>query len=229
MTSEADRSPLRVVQCWDDGIVDDIRLCTLLRKYEAKASFNLNFGMHELDRAHSWTFKSSHGEKAVWRLGRRELAEVYRGFSIANHTLRHPWLTKLPGEMAKKEIFEGRKRLQDFFQEPILGFAYPFGDYHAGIAEMVREAGHCYGRTTSSVTPSFPPSNPYAIAPDCHFLAADFWERFQRAKESSAAFYFWGHSYEIFGEGAWASFEDTLRRISLDEGTIWADLWELFA
>lgn len=35
---------LKVVQCWDDGVYTDLRLTELLRKYNAKATFNLNPG-----------------------------------------------------------------------------------------------------------------------------------------------------------------------------------------
>lgn len=41
---------MRIVQCWDDGVEDDIRLCEILRKHGAKASFNLNPGMHGSQR-----------------------------------------------------------------------------------------------------------------------------------------------------------------------------------
>jgi hypothetical protein len=37
---------IRIVQCWDDGVEDDIRLCALLRSLGAKATFNLNAGLH---------------------------------------------------------------------------------------------------------------------------------------------------------------------------------------
>ena len=37
---------LKVIQCWDDGVVNDIRLIELLRRYKAKATFNLNPGFH---------------------------------------------------------------------------------------------------------------------------------------------------------------------------------------
>ena len=37
---------MKVVQCWDDGVVNDVRLTNLLRKYNAKATFNLNPGNH---------------------------------------------------------------------------------------------------------------------------------------------------------------------------------------
>jgi peptidoglycan-N-acetylglucosamine deacetylase len=41
---------MKIVQCWDDGVVDDVRLIDILRKYGAKASFNLNFGTHQTTR-----------------------------------------------------------------------------------------------------------------------------------------------------------------------------------
>ena len=37
---------LKVVQCWDDGVINDIRLTDLLRRWGAKATFNLNPGLH---------------------------------------------------------------------------------------------------------------------------------------------------------------------------------------
>ena len=32
---------IKVAQCWDDGVATDIRLIEILRKYNAKATFNL--------------------------------------------------------------------------------------------------------------------------------------------------------------------------------------------
>ena len=39
---------MRVVQSWDDGMVDDVRLTGLLRRYRAKAAFNLNPGLQKV-------------------------------------------------------------------------------------------------------------------------------------------------------------------------------------
>lgn len=53
---------LKVVQCWDDGVVKDIRLAEILRKYKAKATFNLNPGFHGEDRVESgWAGKGYAG------------------------------------------------------------------------------------------------------------------------------------------------------------------------
>ena len=46
---------IRVAQCWDDGRATDIRLIEILRKYNAKATFNLvPGGMEENTIAPCW-------------------------------------------------------------------------------------------------------------------------------------------------------------------------------
>jgi len=82
---------MKVVQSWDDGVVDDLRLTELLRHYGATATFNLNPSLHQSQRSFSW--KS--GDKEIWRLGQSEMAAVYAGFEIANHSLTHPNLPDL--------------------------------------------------------------------------------------------------------------------------------------
>lgn len=41
---------IRVVQCRDEGIGDGFRLCEMLRKYGARASYNLTFSDESLLR-----------------------------------------------------------------------------------------------------------------------------------------------------------------------------------
>ncbi len=214
---------LKVVQCWDDGITADIRLVEILRKHDAKASFNLNAGLHEDARKFGWKFKDTE----VWRLGWNEMREVYEGFTIANHSLTHPHLKDIPVDIARTEIVEGRDSLQQFFQQPVLGLAYPFGPYNEDVMRLSREAGHVYARTTRNAGLCFPPEDPMAFHPTCHFLAQDFWDRYDAARECGV-FYFWGHSYEMITEEMWSDFESRIARISADAQSTWADLPELF-
>lgn len=219
---------MKVVQCWDDGVNDDIRLIEILRKHGAKASFNLNPSTHKEEREAGW-FNEKLG-KLVQRLARPELADVYAGFTIANHSLTHPWPTRIPLEQWRSEVSDARKILQDWFQQPVLGFAYPFGDCDDATAAVVREAGHVYARTTKNVTPCYPPADPMKFAADRHFRAEDFWDRYDQAKASGCGvFYFWGHSYEICGEEQWEAFEAQIARVSADPDAEWAELPELFA
>jgi peptidoglycan-N-acetylglucosamine deacetylase len=217
---------IKVVQCWDDGVVDDIRLCQLLREYGAKATFNLNPGLHQKNRSHSWRYQEC---KDVERLARGELESVYAGFLIANHSATHRRPTQLSLPDWRAEVVDARKALQDIFNQPVTGFAYPYGDYNVAVGEVVREAGHLYARTTRAATPSFPPAEAMALAPDCHHADADFWTRYETAKTMKApAFYFWGHSYEFITESDWSEFATKLRTLNADPAAVWADLPDLF-
>lgn len=216
---------LRVVQCWDDGVEDDLRLVQLLRRHRAAAAFNLNPGLHDATRGREWSFR---GLKPVRRLARSELVDAYAGFTIANHTVSHPRPLEIPLDIWRREVEDGRKQLQDLFQQPILGFAYPYGSNDEATAAVVREAGHLYGRTVQNATPCLPALDLLRWAPDCHFLAADFWERFAAAKKSSArVFYFWGHSYELVTEADWDAFDAKLARLAADPEVRWSELTEI--
>jgi peptidoglycan/xylan/chitin deacetylase (PgdA/CDA1 family) len=217
---------IKIVQCWDDGVEDDIRLCELLRQKGAKASFNLNPGLHGKQRGARWRYED---RKDVLRLAKSELRAVYDGFTIANHSVTHPWPTRIPLAEWQREVADGRKQLQDIFGQPVLGFAYPYGDTNAVTAEVVRAAGHVYARTGAKATPCFPPADAMRFAADCRYTAPDFWERYAKAKAANASvFYFWGHSYQFVAEADWQAFAGKLDRLNADPDAIWADLPELF-
>ena len=214
---------LTVVQCCDDGVTADVRLTDILRRHNAKATFNLNAGLHEARRTPGWTYQGTE----VTRLGWDEMRDVYAGFTIANHSLTHPYLEQMTPEAARREIVEGRDRLQQFFGEPVCGFAYPFGTYNECVMDAVREAGHVYARTSGNADHPFPPRDPMAFHPSCHFLAPDFWERYERARERGV-FYFWGHAYEMTTEAMWRAFEAMIASISADPAARWRGVAELF-
>ncbi|PKN35740.1 MAG: hypothetical protein CVU61_02650 [Deltaproteobacteria bacterium HGW-Deltaproteobacteria-19] len=214
---------MTVVQCWDDGVTTDMRLTDILRRHGAKATFNLNAGLHEKNRTLSFVYEGTE----VRRLGRDEMREAYDGFTIANHSLTHPRLDQMPVEAVRREIMEGRSRLQQFFGQPVLGFAYPFGAYSETVMDLVREAGHVYARTDRGVDDPFPPENAMSFHPSCHFLAPDLRLRYEKAK-AHGVIYFWGHSYEMTTEAMWEAFEETVRRISADPGSRWGELVDLF-
>ncbi len=218
---------IKIVQCWDDGIVDDIRLCEMLRGFGARASFNLNAGLHGAQRGEAWRYKNL---KDVQRLALGELRDVYEGFTIANHTLTHPWLSKITPDQLRCEVTDGRRRLQDLFGEEVAGFAYPFGEHPPQAVEAVREARHVYARTCGNRHPAFPAAgDPMKLESDCHFKDPRFWEYYEEAKAAgSPAFYFWGHSYEMVTEGDWEEFAAKLARFDGDTDADWTDLPDLF-
>lgn len=64
------------------------------------------------------------------------------GHEIGAHTLTHPRLPAIPMEQARREIFDGKRKLEDRFGVPVRHFCYPYGDQNEAIREMVGEAGY---------------------------------------------------------------------------------------
>lgn len=216
---------MKVVQSWDDGVVDDARLTELLRQYQARATFNLNPGLHQRQRAFSWRY----GDKEVWRLGRDELTAVYAGFEIANHSLTHPHLPDLSATDLEREIRDSRSLLQDWFGQPVRGFCYPFGACNPTVKAVVRAAGHDHARTVTEAESVWPVADPLELGVNCRFSDPTFWPRYQQVKASGGVFLFWGHSYELVDETQWAALEAKIARISADPDAEWASLADLFA
>ncbi|MBK8183639.1 MAG: polysaccharide deacetylase family protein [Candidatus Competibacteraceae bacterium] len=216
---------MKVTQSWDDGIVDDVKLVELLLRYRATATFNLNPGLHQPQRTFSWRY----GEKEVWRLGRDELAAVYAGFEIANHSLTHPNLTDLSPVDLAREVGDSRRLLQDWFQQPARGFCYPFGTFNPAVKEAVRAAGHGYARTVVESDNLLLSADPLELSVSCRFNDPAFWSRYEQAKASDGVFLFWGHSYELVHEAMWADLEQKIAGISADPVAEWIHLESLFA
>ncbi|HEY3997340.1 MAG TPA: polysaccharide deacetylase family protein [Candidatus Xenobia bacterium] len=75
----------------------------------------------------------------------RELAQ--HGFDIGGHTVNHLSLKDIPPSAARREIQEGRARLEEQLGCSVSSFAYPNGSYDQRIRDIVEEAGF-----TSAVT-----------------------------------------------------------------------------
>jgi len=219
-----DLRTVKVAQCWDDGVLDDIRVTEILRKYGAKASFNLNAGLHKRNRKLNWRYNDV---KDVYKLGLNELPEVYVGFLAANHSFTHQHLDEIPLNKAEAEIIEGRDRLEQIFGYKVTGFAYPFGTYNDEVKELIKDAGHIYARTVVNVPAVFPVENSMEFHPNCHFMDPNFQQIFETAAESGV-FYFWGHSYEMVTEKQWHDFEGKIATLSETPGVEWTNLPDLF-
>jgi peptidoglycan/xylan/chitin deacetylase (PgdA/CDA1 family) len=81
----------------------------------------------------------------------RELGAL--GMEVGAHTVTHPILARLPPEVARREIHDSKRRLEDILRVPVRAFAYPNGrpgtDYGPEHAAMVREAGFAAAASTA--------------------------------------------------------------------------------
>lgn len=93
------------------------------------------------------------GGRNEWDVAKGEVAEdlmdasqvrewLAAGHQIGSHSLTHRILKKLSPAEAREEIAGSKKRLEDLFGVPVRHFCYPSGRYHAGVCDLVREAGY---------------------------------------------------------------------------------------
>lgn len=216
---------MKIIQSWDDGIVSDIRLSEILRRHQAKATFCLTPGLYQENRSLGWV----HENMEVWRLGLHELTDVYHGFEICSHSMTHPYLTDLPADRLDWELQTSRHILEEIFQKPVHGFCYPFNTYNDIVKDAVHRAGYQWARGNQEKACVYPPVDPLAYHPCCHFLDRDFWGKYEQQKTRSGVFFFWGHSYELKDDAMWTNFEGMVERIASDPETEWIFAGDLFA
>jgi peptidoglycan-N-acetylglucosamine deacetylase len=216
---------MRVMQCWDDGDVDDIRLIEILKRYKAKATFNINPGGWKSER------RLGHVRNGyeVWKLSLDEMKDVYKGFRVAGHTMTHPLLTKIDPKWAMVELVECRKFIEENFGFKEMGMAYPGGPYNDATKELVRKAGYLYSRTVENVDFKLNVEDPMALKTHAHYSHADFWDKFEKVRQADGDFYFWGHTFELRGDQKlWDDLERMIERISATPGVKWIDVVDMF-
>lgn len=214
-----------VVQCWDDGVQNDLKLADILRKYKAKACFNIDAGRHLKDCRRLLAERNG---RQIISLSMNEIKGLCSDFEIASHSVSHPHLKNCSPAALKYELETSKKILENISGRAIKGFAYPFGEYDENTSMAVRDAGYVYARTVKNSSPSYPPANPMELHPDCHVLSPDFEHKFRRASDAGEVFWFWGHSYEIESPELWQDFENKIKMISENPSAEWKFPSELF-
>ena len=193
---------------YDDGVQQDIKMMEILNKHGIKCTFNLNGSFFEEE-------ERSYAEGQIHRrMARREAVEFYNGalgkpHEIAIHGYTHPFLERLPSEMAAYEIIEDRKMLESTFGRIVKGCAYPFGTYSDEVVEILRRCGILYARTTVSTRKFDIPTDWLRMPATCHhndpelmnlcdrFLTSD------NSRQFPQLFYLWGHTYEFESNNNW--------------------------
>lgn len=222
-----------IAQCWDDGVINDIRLTDLLRKYNAKATFNLNPGLMGERVVPRWLSPGeiiwSHRGYKPGKVALKDIAEIYQGFQLASHCWKHENAGSISDEAWIKAALDARHFLEDLSQKECRGFAYPCGAITEESKRLLRESGFAYGRGVRSVEDISKCDDVMAFSPSCHFHDWNFWDRYEKAKKNQLPmFYFWGHSYEMFEyDPLWQQLEDKIKVISEDPDNQWVDVVDI--
>jgi peptidoglycan/xylan/chitin deacetylase (PgdA/CDA1 family) len=216
---------IRVAQCWDDGVATDIRLIEIFRKYNVKATFNLNPALYDKNQQRKIRTIDNFD---VYFVAAKDIAEIYQGFSLASHTMHHYNAGRVSDEVFLKDAVDARKVVEDICGKECRGFAWPSGLVTDSTAELLREAGFAYARTTKNTSQVVPCKDPMRFDSSCHFRSPQFREIFADAKASGGAFYFWGHSYEMLDDAVrWQQMEDNLKFLCEDPDVVWVDVVDL--
>ena len=91
------------------------------------------------------------GFEATPLLSLAQIAEMraYAGVAFEAHTATHPKLAEIAPDAARREISDGKSRLEQLLQKPLRHFCYPYGSYNHAVVEAVRNAGFVTATTTN--------------------------------------------------------------------------------
>ena len=205
---------------YDDGVMQDIRLAELFRKYGIKATFNINSDLlgrpGELVRD---GVRIGHN-----KVSPKDVKSIYEGHEVAAHTLTHPFLPDIKDEDEIIKQVEGdRLKLSELVGYEVVGFAYPGGgiNHEKRVADIIKSrTGVKYCRTTDAnhsfdVQDELFEFNPTVYHHKEMDRMFELGEKFLSLKpDKPQVFYIWGHAYEFDIRNDWARFEEFLQMMS---------------
>lgn len=181
---------------WDDGLVSDLRLIEILKKYDAPTTFGLSSNSY----ASSRSMNDHRHPKYGMRVCRSELKN-FADYDIWNHTANHKEITILSKKEMFNELYNGKRELEDIFQKEISGVIWPYGSYSYETIDAAIASGHFYGRST-------PASKDHEIS-RWTTIPIRWCTNLREITNTSDHLAISGHTYELVNESDW-SFIDGL-------------------
>lgn len=105
-----------------------------------------------LDELLSWSGADPVSRPNYWPLSSAQVSALGESIEVGAHTVTHPFLPALPPAAQWDEIRHSKARLEEITGSPVTSFAYPYGDYTAETAALVREAGFARACSTETDT-----------------------------------------------------------------------------
>ena len=134
----------------DDGHPTDFKSAEILARYALKATFYI---------------PARNPERQV--MTANQIREIARTFEMGSHTLNHRPLKHASREVARAEIGDGKKWLEDVTGKDAVAFCYPQGKFNAATVELVRQAGFRGARTCMFNLCGYP-GNPFLCGVSTH-------------------------------------------------------------
>jgi len=133
---------------WDDGHPLDLRIADLLSKHDLPGTFYIP--MRNI--------------RPVLPAG--DVRDLATRFEVGAHTLNHVDVTSIKDAVARAEIADSKRWVEDTTGQPCTTFCFPMGKFRRRHVAFVRDAGYRGARTVEllSTTPPRPKSG-VAILP----------------------------------------------------------------
>src|SRR4051812_22154360 len=125
MTVQAIHPNFRITTSWDDGFPLDMRLAEMLDRHHLPATFYI---------------PRRCPPRAT--LDPRQIRELSNRFEIGAHTINHTFLTETPNDIAKREIIDSKRWVEDTTGRVCRMFCPPAGKFAAIHAQWMNEAGY---------------------------------------------------------------------------------------
>ncbi len=134
----------------DDGFKDNLTLMLpLLEKHQMKAIVYVVTG----ENFNRWDVeKQPQSEQRFDLMTADEIKTLAASpwIEIGGHTLTHPHLDRLSASAQEKEINANKAQLEALIGEPLVSFAYPYGDWNEESKKLVKKAGYAFALATNS-------------------------------------------------------------------------------
>jgi peptidoglycan/xylan/chitin deacetylase (PgdA/CDA1 family) len=124
----------------DDGFQDNYEhALPILTRLKVPATIFLTVGYIGTERLPTLTRTDFMPRPLDWR----EVKEMQaQGIEFGSHTITHPMLSRVPLEVARREIGESRRMLEDRLGTDVPFFCYPRGDVNEAVKRIVRDEGY---------------------------------------------------------------------------------------
>lgn len=195
---------------YDDGVRQDKRLISIMKKNGLKGTFNVNGGL----------FSSEYKGVEKGRMTKQEALDLYlpNDMEVAIHGYKHLSLGFVEPALATYDVIEDRKELEKTFGQIIKGMAYANGNTNDDVVDILKKSGVSYSRTTITTEKFDIPNDWLRLPTTCHHdnpRLMELAKQFVEMKEyyyfwgtKLQLFYLWGHSYEFDNNDNWNVIEE---------------------
>ncbi|MBO7215073.1 MAG: polysaccharide deacetylase family protein [Clostridia bacterium] len=194
---------------YDDGDRNDAKLIEIFNKYGVKGTFNLVSG---------WVGLSDNF------LSKSEVYDISKTHEIANHTRSHQWNERIPVDQMIMQVAHAKSTLEDIVGKPVLGYAYPNGQYNNELLTVLKGLNIAYARTAGQSNTFAHPSDFLLWTGTCHHdNAIPYAKKFVSLSSYSQLpiFYIWGHAHDFARRDNWNVIIETLDILKDDNDKIW--------